>query len=148
MKKPKITNTRMAGPDHAVQTVEGGSGRFMKSPCPDCPWRKDAVGVFPAEAFRHSASTAYDMAGSTFGCHQAGNANPATCAGFLLRGAEHNMLVRVNERIHGEDYSKVHDGGHDLHGDYVDMAVANGVSPDDPVLAPCRRGSYALKPKD
>ena len=144
----RLTRARMAGEDHAVLTIEGGSGAFRRQPCSDCPWRKDAVGEFPAEAFRHSAPTAYDLGSSTFGCHQSGQAKPATCAGFLLRGAEHNMQVRIRERLYGEDYSGVTDGGHDLHDDYVAMAVANGVDPDDPVLAPCRRGSYALKPKD
>ena len=142
-----ITNVRPADENHQVVTVEGGSGAYRRKPCSDCPWRTDAVGIFPAEAFRHSASTAYDMAGSTFGCHQSGQKNPATCAGFLLRGAEHNLSVRMRERL-GEGFGTITDGGHELHGDYMEMAIANGVSPDDPVLAPCRRGSYALKPKD
>lgn len=30
------------------------------------------MGEFPAEAFRHSAPTAYDMAESGFSCHSAG----------------------------------------------------------------------------
>ncbi|MFC6619509.1 DUF6283 family protein [Deinococcus radiophilus] len=36
------------------------------------------------------------------------------------------------------DIGHVHDGGHQLHDSYRAMAIANGVSPDDPVLADCR----------
>ena len=32
----------------------------------------------------------------------------------------------------------VSDGGHELHDNYREMAIANGVSPDDPSLAECR----------
>jgi hypothetical protein len=134
----RVTDTRMAGQDHAVLSVEGGSGAYRREPCPDCPWRVDATGVFPAEAFRHSAETAYDMARETFGCHQSGKEKPATCAGFLLRGADHNLSIRMRRGM-GERFDDVSNGGHVLHRDYVDMAVANGVDPDDPVLRPCRR---------
>ncbi|TES61106.1 hypothetical protein E2P84_43835 [Burkholderia cepacia] len=134
---PEITRTRSAGPEHQVVTVEGGKGTYRREPCPKCPWRVDAVGEFPAEAFRHSAETAYDMAEHTFACHDSGARKPAMCAGFLLRGADHNLSVRM-KRIRGEDFGDVHDGGHDLHANYRAMAVANGVAPDDPVLAPCR----------
>ncbi|ADY27557.1 hypothetical protein Deipr_2439 (plasmid) [Deinococcus proteolyticus MRP] len=135
---PKVTRIRPAGPGHQVVTITGqGSGPcHMTSPCPDCPWRVDAVGVFPAQAFRHSAGTAYDMAQHTFACHSAGAENPRICAGFLLRGADHNLSVRL-KYIQGQ-IGHVHDGGLELHNSYRAMAVANGVSPDDPVLADCR----------
>lgn len=32
----------------------------------------------------------------------------------------------------------VYHGGHELHASYRAMAIANGVSPSDPILAPCR----------
>lgn len=138
VKKPAtITEIRPAGDDHQVVTVEGGGGIYRRVPCSDCPWRKDATGVFPAEAFRHSASTAYDMASNTFGCHQSGNDKPATCAGFLLRGADHNMAVRLGY-MSGRYKCDVTDGGHELHDDYRSMAEANGVDSDDPVLTSCR----------
>ncbi|NRB41637.1 MAG: hypothetical protein HRU20_24730 [Pseudomonadales bacterium] len=57
--------------NHQVVTVEGVDRKYMKRPCPDCPWRKDAVGVFPAQAFRVSAHTSYDMNEHSFGCHTA-----------------------------------------------------------------------------
>lgn len=138
MRKPTaITRIRPADDNHQVVTVEGGSGIYRRKPCKSCPWRVDAVGEFPAEAFRHSAQTAYDMARETFACHETGTKKPATCAGFLLRGADHNLSVRLgymSDRYKGD----VSDGGHELHENYRAMAIANGVSPDDPILAPCR----------
>ena len=132
----RVLRTRRAGENHQVVTVAGGSGLYRRKPCSDCPWRVDATGQFPAEAFRHSAATAYDMATHTFACHQSGSQKPATCAGFLLRGADHNLSVRMGRR--GGKYRDVVDGGHTLHGSYRAMAIANGVDPNDPVLAPCR----------
>jgi hypothetical protein len=134
--RTRVTNRRMAGEDHAVVTVEGGGGQYRREPCPDCPWRTDATGVFPPDAFKLSAHTAYDMAAHTFGCHSSGQGKPATCAGFLVNGADHNMAVRL-KRIQGH-LLDVTDGGHELHRSYRAMAVANGVDPADPVLAPCR----------
>lgn len=140
--KAKIVATHPAGcnerdEEHQVLTVHGGGGLYRREPCPNCPWRKDAVGEFPAEAFRHSARTAYDMAQTTFGCHDSGHAKPATCAGFLLRGAEHNLSVRIQRVVHGRMLD-VSDGGHELHDSYRDMAIANGVDSNDPSLKQCR----------
>lgn len=136
-RRPQILRARPAGEDHQVLTVAGGEpAAHCRRPCADCPWRKDAVGVFPPEAFRHSAETAYDMATHTFACHAAGAGQPRLCAGFLLRGAAHNLTVRLMQ-LRGLDLS-VTDGGHALHASYAAMAVANGVAPDDPALAPCR----------
>lgn len=134
---PKIIQTRPAGDEHQVVSVEGGGHRYRKKPCSDCPWRKDAVGIFPAEAFRHSANTAYDMSQRKFACHQSGTKRPATCAGFLLRGADHNLAVRLL-RMQGEILDDVDDHGHALHDNYAKMAIANGVDPDDDILGPCR----------
>lgn len=134
-----ITKTTNADVDHQVVTVQSkGEKAYMKKPCPDCPWRKDAVGEFPAEAFRISAPTGYDMSDRMFGCHSSGTTTPKTCAGFLLRGAEHNMAVRF-ARMTGEIKDDVSDSGLELFDNYVDMAVANGVDPDDPVLTPVRQ---------
>lgn len=136
-KPATITRTRPANENHQVVTVEGGSGSYRRDPCPNCPWRVDAIGEFPAEAFRHSAETSYDMAQHTFGCHASGTKKPATCAGFLLRGAENNLAVRLG-RMTGRYKDDVIDGGHELHANYRAMAVANGVDPRDPSLAACR----------
>lgn len=130
--KPTITKTTRADDNHQVLTVEGGQDRkYMKKPCRDCPWRKDAVGVFPAEAFRISAHTSYDMNTHSFACHSSGADKPKTCAGFLLKGATHNLGVRLRIHLGDYDLSQITDGGHALFDNYKDMAVANGVSPDD-----------------
>lgn len=69
-----------------------------------------------------------------FACHTSSAEEPLTCAGFLLRGADHNLAIRTS----GEDYGAVDDRGLDLYDSYAEMATANGVDPADPVRAPCR----------
>ncbi|MCW5230946.1 DUF6283 family protein [Verminephrobacter eiseniae] len=136
-KRTIVLETRPAGDDYQVVSVKSPKKSYRKQPCSDCPWRVDAVGEFPAEAFRHSARTAYDLSEHVFGCHQSGSEKPATCAGFLLRGADHNLAVRLRHSS-GEYKGDVSDGGMALHDNYVEMAVANGVDRDDPCLQPCR----------
>lgn len=136
----KVQRVRPAGRHHQVVTVRSEDTfdrDYCKRPCADCPWRKDAVGLFPSEAFRHSAETAYDLATHTFACHASGVKTPRICAGLLLHGAHHNLAVRLN-RIRGRIREDIDDGGHALFESYRQMAVANGVDPDDPVLALCR----------
>lgn len=141
-KPPRITGVFDADENHRVLTLAGdGSGRFAfrPHPCDQCPWRSDLpTGVFPASAFRHSVNTSYDMASSTFACHLQGKDKPATCAGFLLRGAEHNFAVRMAIIRDRYDPRAVSDGGVPLYRSYRAMAIANGVAPDDPALAACR----------
>lgn len=134
----RVTNIRPAGPFDQVVTVEGGHGGHRKTPCPGCPWVKSNDGAFPAEAFIHSASTAYDMAQNRFACHQSGIKKPATCAGFLLRGAGHNLAVRLDILQGRLNPANISDGGRELHDSYKSMAIANGVSEDAPELKPCR----------
>jgi hypothetical protein len=133
----RITRIRPADASNQVVTTEGGSSGYRRTPCGGCPWRVDQTGTFPAEAFRHSAGTAHDMATTTFGCHESGTKKPATCAGFLLRGANHNLSVRLGYSG-GRYRANVDDGGHQLHANYRAMAIANGVPPNDPALALCR----------
>lgn len=139
-KRPKITDRRVAGPDHEVITLvgEAASYNYRRSPCPTCPWRVDAVGIFPAEAFKHSAGVAYDCATHTFACHESGRKAPATCAGFLLRNARNNLAVRMKLARDLIDYDQIQDGGVELFESYRAMAIANGVDPADPVLQACR----------
>jgi hypothetical protein len=138
---PAVVRTRRAGADHQVLTLIGGGGKlYRRQPCPTCPWRTDAVGIFPAEAFRHSACTAHDMSEHRFGCHASGRTKPATCAGFLLFGADHNLSIRL-ARMRGVIQNDVSAGGAHLFSSYREMAVANGVSPDDPALRLCREPS-------
>lgn len=142
MNKGQVVNRRNGGVNengqHIVNTVQGGRGVARHEPCGGCPWRKDQAGEFPPEAFLASASTAYDMAGNTFGCHESSKENPAICAGFLLRGADHNMAVRMRLSQGKIDYDKLHDGGHELHESYRDMAEANGCDPEAEELRRCR----------
>lgn len=138
MSKVQVSNIRQADDNHQVVTVEGGGHRYMRSPCATCPWRKDAVGEFPAEAFRLSAHTAYDGAMEGFACHTAGTEAPATCAGFLLKNAVNNIGTRLRVIDGSYDPRNVSDGGHELFDSYREMAVANGVDERDPVLRRCR----------
>lgn len=132
-----VVNIRPAGKDHQVVTVTGGGHTYRRTPCGGCPWVVANSGSFPPEAFAHSASTAYDMAENRFACHESGASKPATCAGFLLRGADHNLAVRL-DKIRGLDYADVEEGARSLHASYRAMAVANGLPADHPALAACR----------
>ena len=126
-----------AGPDHQVVTVVGPSKSFRRTPCNGCPWVCDNAGNFPPEAFVHSARTAYDMAESQFACHESGTHKPTTCAGYLLRGAEHNLAHRL-ALLRGQEFTGLNEGPRALFDTYRDMAIANGVEPDHPALQPCR----------
>lgn len=134
----RITRIRPVDDGHQVVTVEGGRSTLRHTPCGGCPWRVDQTGVFPAKAFEHSAGTAYDMSTHVFSCHESGAKKPAICAGFLLRGADHNLAVRLKTMRREIDWDSIADGGHELHEGYRAMAVANGVPEDAEVLAPCR----------
>lgn len=146
MKRPaKVIGRRLAGKDHAVMTVHGGGGTYRREPCAKCPWRKDAVGEFPAEAFRHSANTATDGARAlgdidaamhTFGCHDSGARKPATCAGYILRS--HDAIGWRIGVSTGEFDPAMVSSSVPLFDNYYEMAVANGVPPDDPALRGCK----------
>ena len=131
----KILNKTTADENHQVVSVSSGEdAHYMKKPCQTCPWRKDAVVFFPAEAFRISAHTSYDLSERTFGCHSTGVERPRTCAGFLLKGATHNLSVRLGIVKGIYDLDRVSDNGLNLFPNYKAMAIANGVSPDDDSL--------------
>jgi hypothetical protein len=100
------------------------------------------LGEFPAEAFRLTASTAYDGADRMFACHQSPPERATTCAGYLLRGADHSIAARVAILAGRIDLDQVDDGGHELYESYQAMAVANGVAVEDPVLELCRDPGY------
>lgn len=150
----KILKKTPAGEGHQVVTVKGTRNRYCKTPCPECPWRLDTVGGFPAEAFVVSAPTSYDVPDtvmrmindkeepSVFACHMHGTRNSAVCAGFLLRGAVHNLAIR-HRGITGVEISNVSSNGVALHENYRAMAVANGVPPDHPALKLCRDDANA-----
>lgn len=141
-RRTRVTNMRECGDgEHAVVTLSSkrdGKGWNRREPCEQCPWRADLpTGVFPAEAYRISANTAYDASFNTFACHMSGSEKPATCAGFLLRNADNNLGVRF-AAAQGVLKTPITDGGFPLYDSYRAMAIANGVDPDDPALANCR----------
>jgi Family of unknown function (DUF6283) len=105
----------------------------------------DAVGEFPAEAFRHSATTATDgsklleigeEALHGFSCHQSGSEKPATCAGYILNGDD-GIGWRIAVMTGKFDPKQV-SSDVALFGSYYEMAVANGVPHDDPALVACK----------
>lgn len=136
----EIVNIRPADASNQVVTIRGGGGQYRRRPCGGCPWVVENAGSFPAEAFAHSANTAEDLSDHMFGCHESGTERPVTCAGFLLRGADHNMAVRMHSATGKLDLSQVCEDGRELHPGYVSMAVANGLNPG--ALRNCRL-SYA-----
>lgn len=111
--------------------------RSPNRPCAECPWRKDvAPGRFPPERFGEMAHTAADMDQRLFQCHRTSDDRPLVCAGFLARGADHNLTVRL-ARMRG-DLEPQDEDSPPLYEDYREMAIANGVDPEDPVLDQCR----------
>lgn len=140
-RKSMRVSERAADANHrVVSTVVAGPDVYRRKPCDECPWRRDSmVGAFPAQAYRLSANCAVDKSDTAFGCHMAGVDESVTCAGFLLSGSDDNLAMRLR-RICGDiDMSQVSDGGVALYQNYFEMAVANGVAPDDPALRGCRR---------
>ena len=134
MTKAKINSFASHEAPVAVRVDE--TDNFQRKPCKNCPWRTDVEkGEFTVDDFRRLAHTAYDMDYRIFTCHKSQEDKPMVCAGFLLRGAAHNLTVRLN---YGHACSQVQDGGYPLYPNYRAMAVANGVDEDDPVLARCR----------
>lgn len=131
-------NRHHADEDHDVVSLAGDGRRtHRRTPCESCPWVVENAGDFPAAAFLLSAETAEDMSTHTFACHESGAQRPATCAGFLLRGADHNLAVRLS-RSEGA-YLAVDEDGRELFEDYFEMAVANGCDPQAPELLRTRR---------
>lgn len=120
-------------------TPAGAPFLYRREPCAECPWRRDRPRrAFPVEAFRHSAATCYDLAGTTFACHMSGSDKPAVCAGFILsRDARHNLILRLRSSSGAFDHREVKSSVR-LYPSYRDMAIANGVDRDDPVLDHCR----------
>ena len=82
------------------------------------------------------ACTAEDMSSHIFACHKSADDKPTACAGFILRGADHNLSLRL-AYCHGE-VGEISDGGYPLFENYRQMAHANGVKPNDPALRNCR----------
>lgn len=142
-RKVEVSNPRDCGDGlHRVVSVKTQDKEGMvhrKVPCEECPWRKDApIGRFPAEAYRHSASTSYDMAQSMFSCHMQPPEGPAICAGFLNVNADNNLAVRLAIAAGRFDFADLPVSPVALYGSYREMAEANGVPADDDALLLCR----------
>jgi hypothetical protein len=140
--RSKLVGVHPCGDRDQVVTVVTPSAQahsFRREPCAECPWRVDRpTRAFSVEAFRHSAATAYDLAGRTFACHMAGKEKPQTCAGFLLStGAVHNLSLRLAAMSGRFSFDQVRSDVA-LYPNYRSMAIANGVSPRDPCLRGCR----------
>lgn len=63
-----------------------------------------------------------------FGCHTSKSDEPRICAGWLLRGAQHNAAVQAllaDGTLPRPDLSD----GVELYDSYAEMAIANGVAP-------------------
>ncbi len=84
--------------------------------------------MFPVQAFRYLAHTAYNLSQHRFGCHTSGKDHDQACAGFLLRGAQHNFAVRLNP----VDPDTLDTDSIELYHSYREMAIANGVNPNVP----------------
>ena len=104
---------------------------YQAKPCAECPWRRDvAPGQFPTKPSRALAETAYDMAQARFACHKSPEGAEFGCAGFVLRGAAHNLgawLAARARRLWLQDTASPTP----QHKSYRAMAIANGVEPDD-----------------
>lgn len=110
----------------------------QRRPCAECPWRRDvAPGQFSPERFIALANTTYDMSMVQFACHKAPGGGEFACAGFLERGAVHNLAVRL--AYGGGRYERCdRSGGLELVDDYREMAIRNGVPRSHPALKACR----------
>jgi len=109
--------------------------KHAKIPCAECPWRRDVPpGKFPPKRFRLFAPCSYDAARQIFACHMRKEGEEFACAGFLLQSAAHNLSVRLAKCRQMIEVSSPYP----LYGTYREMAIANGVQPNDAALAYCR----------
>lgn len=142
-RRTTIKGTKIASDEYGVTSIETSGGRkhvARKTPCEQCPWREDVpTGVFPAECIPAQRTHRLRCRHVHVRLPHGGRAASGhMCAGFLLRHGAHNLSVRIalsGERI---DLDKISDGGFPIYETYRDMAVANGVDPDDLVLKPVR----------
>jgi hypothetical protein len=142
----RVLRVRPADGEWGVFTVASPDPRSAQpAPCAGaepCPWRRDApTGQFPAQAYRDSAATSQPGATRIFGCHSSTLEHPLTCAGWLLRGAQHHNQVQQALADGTLTLPELPDSI-ELYGSYTDMAVANGVDPGDPALLPTEQEEY------
>jgi hypothetical protein len=111
---------------------------YRRTPCDECPWVVGNVGQFPAERFARLAVVAHDQSWDQFACHKSSDGADVGCAGYLLRGAAHNLGVRLAVAAGRLDPAATTDGGRELYPSYRAMAEAQGVPADHPALRECR----------
>ncbi|WP_234431273.1 DUF6283 family protein [Streptomyces sp. NRRL F-5053] len=144
--RPTIVRTLPADDEWGVTTITGCTPAAQPRPCggahpttgdEPCPWRRDAPrGQFPAEAYRQSAHTSYPNTNNAFACHSSTPERLKVCAGWLLRAGHHNP--HIQKRLESGDLTFPElPAGIELYTDYREMAIANGVAPDDPFLELC-----------
>ncbi|MFD3798404.1 DUF6283 family protein [Streptomyces californicus] len=112
-----------------------GAPKAVARPCggdEPCPWRRDASpGQFPAAAYELSAPTSQPGSPRRFGCHSSTPASPRMCAGWLLRGAEHNAevqaLLATGQLARPDLPDRM-----ELYDSYAEMAATNGALLDTP----------------
>ncbi len=114
--------------------------KYCKTPCDECPWRKDMpVGRFPADNYRQLANTAQDLALHTFACHKSAEGQEAICAGYILKQSAHNLAMRMAR--HSFEASSPYP----LYENFRELAIANGVDSNDLALLECRDDGQMFK---
>lgn len=98
-----------------------------KSPCDECPWRKDSpIGRFPPERFERLRSTCEQGANKPlFACHKTQEGREVACVGWLIVEGHNNFAVRVALIQRRFSYDEI-ENSHPLYESYDEMARANG----------------------
>jgi hypothetical protein len=110
---------------------EKAQGYAMTSICSACPWRKDVpVGVFPPERFIALAATVKQDFGPVFACHKTTEGQDSACVGYLLTEGTENFNVRIASIRGALDMKKLK-SEYPLYATFKEMALANGVAPED-----------------
>lgn len=106
------------------------------TPCPECPWNvKAEKGKFTVERYRSLAGSSKQELCCIFACHMSHEDHPIACAGYLAVCGGTSINVRLMQAYGHIDLERVKiPEDHVLYGSYGELAVANGVDPDDPVL--------------
>lgn len=120
----------------------------QKRLCVECPWRRSApAGKFSADKYRELATTAEDMSQRVFTCHMTPEHKPNACAGWIQQQGGHNLTIRMALISGAIDLAEI-EPVPDLHANYREIAIANGVDDDDPALDKIRNdGQLVVGPK-
>ena len=102
----------------------------LTAPCPSCPWRVSTrTKQIPGGGLDHDRMRAA-MADNPFtakvmACHLSTDANPAACAGFMVRVGFDSIAVRFAAMQGLTNPRKFTDGGAELHPDVAAMLAAH-----------------------